>query len=36
VAEQYTQAGKEAGMTDIFCKPLYYEVLEEIIAKYYN
>ena len=28
VADQYTKAGKDAGMTDIFCKPLYFEVLE--------
>ena len=35
VAEQYTKAGKEAGMTDIYCKPLYFEVLEEILDKYY-
>ena len=35
VAESYTRAGREAGMTEIYGKPLYYDVLEEILDKYY-
>ena len=35
VAESYSKAGQEAGMTEIYGKPLYFEVLEQILEKYY-
>ena len=35
VAESYSKAGQEAGMTMIYSKPLYYEVLDEILERFY-